>query len=261
MSKNSLLVEKKDGWALITLNRPKMMNALDRELLKELQTTLLEIDKDPSLFSIVITGAGEKAFAAGADIGELGQLSSAHEAEAQARLGQLVFQTIEELSKPVIMAVNGFALGGGCELALAGDFILASELAKFGQPEVNLGIIPGYGGTQRLARAIGSYRARYYCLTGEMFTAFQAEAWGLVQRVTSGPTLLEEAEKIAKQFAKQAPLALQYVKKAIHNGIEMDLSNACRLEASYFGLVFNSQDREEGIAAFLEKRKPSFKGK
>jgi enoyl-CoA hydratase len=209
----------------------------------------------------VITGAGEKAFAAGADIGELKELTSSVEAEAQAKFGQQVFQTIEELSKPVIMAVNGYALGGGCELALCGDFLLASENARFGQPEVNLGIIPGYGGTQRLARAIGKYRAKYYCLTGEMFTAEQAEAWGLVQKVCSPDTLMTEAENIAKQFAKKAPLALHFAKKAIHNGTEIDLANACKLEAAYFGLLFDSDDAKEGISAFLEKRKAHFQGK
>lgn len=254
----TLEIEKSLG--IITLSRPKVLNALNQQLLSELLEAVQQINDHTELKVLIITGAGEKAFAAGADIGELRNINSATTAVQQALFGQKVFSMIENLPIPVIMAVNGYALGGGCELALAGDIILSSEHAKFGQPEVNLGVLPGYGGTQRLARAIGEKNAKYYALTGEMFTSHEAHRLGLVQKVVSSEQLLQEAKEIAKKLANLAPLALQYIKKSIHNGLEVSLNNGLQLEASFFGLAFQTADRLEGMDAFLEKRKPTFRG-
>ncbi len=174
--------------------------------------------------------------------------------------GQELFSRIEEMGKPVIMAINGYALGGGCELAMSGDILIASEKARFGQPEVNLGVIPGYGGTQRLARLVGKTTAKYLCLTGEMISAEEALQLGLVQRVVPHDQLLEEARKLAKLLAQKAPIAMKYIKKAVNQGAETDLKSGLRLEAAYFGLSFDTQDRREGMKAFLEKRTPQFRG-
>ncbi len=247
-------------WALITLARPKVLNALNQQLLGELLEAIVNVSTLPNVKALIITGEGEKAFAAGADIGELQMLENAYRAEQIANFGQMVFSSIEQLSIPVIMAVNGYALGGGCELALAGDIIIASENAMFGQPEVNLGVIPGYGGTQRLARAIGEKNAKYYILTGETFTSNEAKQLGLVQKVVPLKKLLPEAKQLAEKLANLAPIALQYAKKSIHNGLEMSLESGLKQEASYFGLSFTTADRQEGMGAFLEKRKPIFRG-
>jgi enoyl-CoA hydratase len=256
-----ILVEKGEGWVLFTLNRPKVLNALNRELLQELDERIRWAEQAEDVKVVIITGSGEKAFAAGADIQELRQIASAHEAEKQALIGQAIFNRIEQLPKPVIMAVNGYALGGGCELAMCGDFILASENAKFGQPEVNLGIIPGYGGTQRLARLVGEKHAKYLCMTGEMISAEEALRLGLVQKVLPAGQLLTEAKKIAEQLVKKPALALHFIKKSIHNGLKVDLETGLQMEASYFGIVFQTEDRIEGMDAFLQKREANFKGK
>lgn len=248
------------SWALISLSRPKVLNALNQQLLGELLEAVMGISAIPEVKVLIITGVGDKAFAAGADIAELKSVENATRAEQLASFGQMVFSSIEQLSIPVIMAVNGFALGGGCELALAGDIILAAENANFGQPEVNLGVIPGYGGTQRLARAIGEKNAKYFILTGEMLTSKEAYRLGLVQKVVSLKKLLPEAKSLAEKLANLAPIALQYAKKSIHNGIGMSLESGLQLEASYFGLTFQTADRLEGMSAFLEKRKPMFHG-
>lgn len=253
--------EQGDGWVLLTLSRPKVLNALNRELLDELDEAITLVENKDEVRALIITGAGEKGFVAGADISELRQVESAGEAEKLARRGQKLFDRIENLPKPVIMAINGYALGGGCELAMSGDILIAAENARFGQPEVNLGVIPGYGGTQRLARAIGKNMAKYLCMTGEMITAEEAYRLGLVQKVVSQGDLLSEAKKCAEALAQKPPLAIRYVKKAIHGGTEVDLDTGLRLEASYFGLSFNTEDRIEGMDAFLEKRTPQFKGK
>ncbi|MDQ0415913.1 enoyl-CoA hydratase [Croceifilum oryzae] len=255
-----LLVEKSDGTVMVTLNRPKVLNALNVELLEELDQVVTWIQQEESVRAVIITGAGEKAFVAGADITELRQIETSIEAEQKALRGQAIFQKIEDLTKPVIMAINGFALGGGCELAMCGDMILASDQASFGQPEINLGVIPGYGGTQRLARAIGRNHAKYLCMTGDRISAQEAYQLGLVQKVVPAAQLMDEAKRLADQLSKQAPLALHFIKKAIHNGVEVDLKNGLRMEASYFGLTFHSQDRMEGMDAFIEKRRPHFKG-
>lgn len=258
---SNIVVEEGEGWAMLTLSRPKVLNALNHELLKELNEAIAWVEQNEAIRVLIITGAGEKAFVAGADITELRQVESAHTAEQLSRFGQAIFSRIEQLPKPVIMAVNGYALGGGCELAMSGDVILASENARFGQPEVNLGVIPGYGGTQRLARAIGTRMAKYLCMTGEMITAVEALRVGLVQKVLPAEELLPSAKQLAQQLAQKAPFALTYIKKSIQHGMDVDLETSLRLEASYFGLSFDTEDRMEGMDAFIEKRAAQFKGK
>lgn len=256
-----LVLEQGDGWVLLTLSRPKVLNALNQALLDELDEAITWIEKNDDVRVVIMTGAGEKGFVAGADISELRQLKSAEEAEKLARKGQRLFSRIENLSKPVIMAINGYALGGGCELAMSGDILIASENARFGQPEVNLGVIPGYGGTQRLARAIGKNMAKYLCMTGDMIDAQEAYRLGLVQKVVPQEELLNEAKKCAAGLAQKAPLAIRYLKKAISGGSEVDLETGLHVEAAYFGITFDTEDRIEGMDAFLEKRKAQFKGK
>jgi enoyl-CoA hydratase len=245
---------------IITLSRPQVLNALNLQMLMELKDALDRVTNHPEIKVLIITGIGEKAFAAGADIKELRKITNGPDAEKQALLGQSVFDMVENMPIPVIMAVNGFALGGGCELALAGDIIFAAEHAKFGQPEINLGILPGYGGTQRLARAIGEKNAKYYSFSGEWLNSKEAFQLGLVQKIFPLDQLLPEAKSLAKKLAKLAPIALHYMKKSIHNGLEMPMEKGLQLEASYFGLAFQTADRLEGMDAFLEKRKPNFRG-
>ncbi|OYD08069.1 enoyl-CoA hydratase/isomerase family protein [Paludifilum halophilum] len=260
MEWNHISVEKQEGWALLTIQRPDVMNALNRETLRELGQALDWVEAEGDIHALVMTGAGDKAFVAGADIKELRQVPSSEEAERLASRGQALFSRVEELPIPVIMAINGFALGGGCELAMSGDILLASQNAKFGQPEVNLGVLPGYGGTQRLARLVGKSTAKYLCLTGEMITAEEAFRLGLVQKVLPSDQLMDEAKKLAGLLASKAPKAMNYIKKSVNRGAEVDLAAGLDLEASYFGVVFNTRDRLEGMDAFLEKRKPRFQG-
>lgn len=260
MEWKNIAFEQGDGWAQITVQRPEVLNALNRETLAELEQAVERVEADEKIRALIITGAGDKAFVAGADIGELSRIPSAAEGERLAVRGQELFSRIEEMSKPVIMAINGYALGGGCELAMSGDILIASEKARFGQPEVNLGVIPGYGGTQRLARLVGKTTAKYLCLTGEMISAEEALRLGLVQRVVPHDQLLEEARKLAKLLAQKAPIAMKYIKKSVNQGAETDLKSGLRLEAAYFGLSFDTQDRREGMKAFLEKRTPQFRG-
>ena len=211
--------------------------------------------------AIIITGAGEKAFAAGADIGELNALASAVAGADQARTGQSITRQIERLRKPVIMAINGFALGGGCELAMSGDIRIASENAKFGQPEVNLGLIPGYGGSQRTTRLVGKGMAMYLCLTGEMIGAAEALRIGLVEKVVPLADLLTEAKRIGNAIAAKAPLAITACKRVINNGAHLSIDDALELEAIEFGTLVNTEDFREGTGAFLEKRKPNWSDK
>ena len=246
---------------IITFNRPNVLNALRSNLLREVSRALSELEEDDGVRAIVITGAGEKAFAAGADISELNALPSAGHGANQARFGQALTRKIERISKPVIMAVNGFALGGGCELAMAGDILVASENAKFGQPEVNLGLIPGYGGSQRMTRLVGKGMAMYLCLTGEMIGAQEALRIGLVQKVVPLAELLDEAKRIAATIASKAPLAIAACKRAINNGAHLSLDDALELEALEFGTLVDTEDIKEGTGAFLEKRKPQWKGR
>ncbi|HET9392697.1 MAG TPA: enoyl-CoA hydratase-related protein [Candidatus Rubrimentiphilum sp.] len=256
----SILVERDGAVAIVTLNRPSVLNALNAALLDDLKQTLTQLDSDASVRAIVITGAGSKAFAAGADIGELNALRSPFQGASKARSGQAVTLQIERLTKPVIMAVNGFALGGGCELAMAGDIMIASENAKFGQPEVNLGLIPGYGGSQRTTRLVGKGMAMYLCLTGETIDAAEALRIGLVQKVVPQAQLLDEAKRIANTIASKAPLAIEGCKRAINSGAHLSIADALELEAVEFGGLVGTNDFKEGTGAFLEKRKPSWKG-
>ena len=246
---------------IVTFNRPSVLNALRTKLLAEVARALAQLEADPEVRAIVITGAGEKAFAAGADIAELNALSSAGSGADQARMGQAITRQIERLRKPVIMAINGFALGGGCELAMAGDILIASENAKFGQPEVNLGLIPGYGGSQRTTRLIGKGMAMYLCLTGEIIDASEALRVGLVQRVVPAAELMTHAKRIAATIASKAPLAIAACKRVINNGAHLSIDDALELEALEFGTLVNTEDIREGTGAFLEKRKPQWKGR
>ena len=260
MAYETLLVGRDGPVVLVTLNRPKALNALNRQLIDELSHAFEDIAADDSARVVVITGAGDRAFAAGADITEIASLGPA-DARAFAMAGQAVFARIETLGKPVIAAVNGFALGGGCELAMACTFRLASEFAVFGQPEIDLGLIPGFGGTQRLTRLVGRGRALDLTLTGRRVTAAEAERIGLASSVVAPAALSSEASALAKQLASKAPVAVRYILAAVHEGADLSMDAACRLEATYFGLVASTEDMREGTRAFVEKRKPEFQGR
>ncbi len=251
---------KGDGIAMLTLNRPSVRNALNSQLLTELSRALHDLENDDNVRALIITGSGERAFAAGADIGELSALSSAVEGARKARAGQHITLQIERLRKPVIMAINGFALGGGCELAMAGDIRIASDNAKFGQPEVSLGLIPGYGGSQRTARLLGRGMAMYLCLTGEMIDAQEALRIGLVQKVVPLQELHAEARRMASLIAGKAPLAIEACKRAIDEGESLSIAEGLALEALHFGTLVNTHDFHEGTKAFLEKRQPVWEG-
>jgi enoyl-CoA hydratase len=256
-----LIVERDGPIASITLNRPAVLNALNAELLLRLEETLAGMQDDTDLRAVILTGAGERAFAAGADIAELAALDGAVAGERKARTGQHVTKLLEALPVPVIAAVNGFALGGGCELAMACDIRIAGENAKFGQPEVNLGVPPGYGGTQRTSRLLGLGAALYLCLTGEMIDAAEALRIGLVQRVVPAAELRAEGLRIAGAIASKAPLAVTAAKRAIRDGAALPLAEGLALEALHFGSMIGTNDFREGTRAFLEKRKPAFEGR
>jgi len=261
MEYESILVAREEQIATVTFNRPKVLNALTKATMRELSAALDELDQDPAVRCIILTGAGEKAFVAGADISELRAIRSAPDGAAFARRGQAILFKIENLEKPVIAAINGYALGGGCELAMACDVRIASDTAKLGLPEINLGIIPGYGGTQRLPRLVGKGRAKWMILTGEMISAPEALRIGLVDLVVPAAELMGKARELAKTIAAKAPLAVAWAKRSINVGAETDLATACAYEASQFGLVCGTEDRIEGTSAFLEKRAPQFQGK
>src|ERR1700745_2144559 len=259
MSYENLLYEKRDGIAFITLNRSKVLNALNRKTVEELRDALLDARDDSSVRVLILTGAGEKSFVAGADIGELAQRTPV-DGKDFSLFGQSVFHLLETLGKPSICAINGFALGGGCELALSCSIRLASKTAKFGQPEVKLGIIPGYGGTQRLARLCGKGVAHELCLTGEMITAEEALRIGLVNHIHEPAELLPAAEAMAKKIMANAPLAVKYAMEAIERGVEAPQEEGLFLEATLFGVSCSTEDMREGTKAFLEKRPAQFKG-
>jgi len=246
--------------AYITLDRPKVLNALNAATLDELRQCFVAIQNDPQVRVAILSGAGEKAFAAGADINELAGLNPAQAKEYAVR-GQAVLDLIESLGKPVIACINGFALGGGCELALACSLRLASDSARVGQPEVKLGIIPGFGGSQRLPRLVGKGQALQILLTGEMISAQEALRIGLVNEVVPASELLPRAAAIAEKIAANAPLAVQYCLEAVNHGSNLPLPEALYLEASLFSLSCATQDKAEGTAAFLEKRAPRFRGR
>ncbi len=260
MTYENILLEKKNSIAYVTVNRPKVLNALNMATMGELGSAFLDIRNDSSIRVAILTGAGEKAFVAGADIGELAKQDAVSGKEYGHR-GQAVLDLIENLGKPVIACINGFALGGGCELALACTMRLASDNAKFGQPEVKLGIIPGYGGTQRLPRLVGKGLAMQMVLAGEMITAQEAHRIGLVNEVTATVELIPRAEAIAAKIIANAPLAVQYAMDAVNKGMEMTLAEGLYLEATLFGVCCATEDKKEGTAAFLEKRAAQFKGK
>lgn len=256
----NILFEVKGGVAYVTVNRPKVLNALNMATMGEIAAAFTAIKEDAAVRVALLTGSGEKAFVAGADIGELGQQNPVAAKEYALR-GQAVLELIENLGKPVIACVNGFALGGGCELAMACTFRLASENAKFGQPEVKLGLIPGYGGTQRLPRLVGKGTAMQLVLAGEQISAQEALRIGLVNEVLPAAELIPKAEAIAAKIAANAPLAIQYCIEAVNKGMEMTQSEGLFLEASLFGLVCATEDKKEGTTAFLEKRAAQFKGR
>lgn len=256
----NILYEKKSSIAYITVNRPKVLNALNRATMADLRAAFEDARDDASVRVVLITGAGEKAFIAGADINELSQLSPV-EAKEYTHRGQAVFDLIENLGKPTIACINGFALGGGCELAMACTIRLASENAKLGQPEVKLGIIPGYGGTQRLPRLVGKGMAMQLNLTGEMISAQDALRIGLVNDVSPLPELMARAEAMAKKIAGNAPLAIRYCMEAVNKGMDMTLAEGLFLEATLFAVSCATEDKKEGTTAFLEKRAANFQGK
>ena len=241
----------------IPINRPKVLNALNAATLKELKCAALEMQANDSIKVIILTGA-ERAFAAGADISEMMPMTAIQGAE-HGRLGQDVFSTFENLRKPVIAAVNGFALGGGCELAMACDIRMASEKAKFGQPEVKLGVTPGFGGTQRLPRLVGRAKAKELIFTGDMIDAAEAHRIGLVNAVHKPEELMGAANKLAGQIAANGEIAVALCKRAINHGLEVDLKSGCAIEAEIFGLCFSTEDQKEGMKAFIEKRPAQFK--
>ena len=255
----TLLFELSDGIARITINRPDKLNALNATVLSELGDAITRVETDDAVRGVILTGAGSKAFVAGADITELAKQNPI-EGKARSLLGQQVFRRLERCGKPVIAAVNGFALGGGCELAMACHIRIASEQARFGQPEVKLGIGPGYGGTARLPRLVGRGRALELLLTGAMIDAAEAYRIGLVNRVVPADKLMEEAQTMLRGILENGPLAIQACLEAVDAGMETSLDQALLLEANHFGLLSSTADMQEGTAAFVEKRKPAFKG-
>ena len=260
MAYENLLVERDNAVLIVTINRPNVLNALNATTLRELSQVIDQAAADDAIRAIVITGAGSRAFVAGADINELAVQTPVGGRE-HARAGQALFDRIEKLGKPVIAAVNGFALGGGCELAMACTIRLAAESAKFGQPEINLGLIPGYAGSQRLPRLVGRGRALELLLTGAPITADEAWRIGLVNRVVPAADLVGEARKLAQAIAAKAPVAVRYILDAVATGSEMPLAEAQTYEATLFGLVSTTEDMREGTRAFLEKRPAEFKGR
>lgn len=257
MSYEYIVVERDGPVGIVTLNRPQQMNALASFLVKELATALEALDEDPEIRVIVLTG-GEKIFAAGADIKEM---ADAGPFDERLRTRLAYRDRINKISKPLIAAVSGYALGGGCELALTCDIIIASETARFGQPELNLGVIPGSGGTQRLTRIVGKHRAMEMVLTGEPISAVDAHRCGLVNKVVAVELLLEEVKNLAKKIAAKPPLAVRLAKEAIIKALNTSLDEGLELERKAFYLLFASEDQKEGMKAFMEKRKAEFKGK
>lgn len=256
----NLIVEQDGGVLLITVNRPKVLNALNSATLAELGQAFDAAATDEAVRAIVLTGAGEKSFVAGADISELA-LQTPVAGREHAHRGQRLFDRIERLGKPVVAAINGFALGGGCELAMACTIRLAAEHARFGQPEINLGLIPGFAGTQRLPRLIGRGRAQELLLTGDMIGADEAYRIGLVNHVYPAASLMDEAKKLAHTLAAKAPVAARYILDAVAGGLDMSFAEAEAYEATLFGVTFATEDMREGTSAFLEKRKAQFKGR
>jgi len=260
MTYTHIIFQASAGVATLTFNRPKVLNALNSELLSEFSHALDAVAGDESIRVLVLTGAGEKAFIAGADISELATLTALG-AKQFSQKGHRIIWKLQQLPIPVLAAVNGFALGGGTEIALACDFIYASEKAVFGQPEINLGLIPGFGGTQRLPRLVGTNTAKEWIFTGKMVPAAEAHRIGLVCGIFSPEVLMVEVMKIAGTLAQKGRVALQAAKQAINNGMNVDAATGCNIEVDAFSLCMASEDAREGTRAFLEKRKPEFKGR
>src|SRR5580704_5650617 len=256
----NVLYEKKGSIAYVTVNRPKVLNALNSATFRQLKAVFQDAQNDTSVRGVILTGAGDKSFVAGADISELAQITPV-QAEENTRLGQGVADLIENLGKPVVAAVNGYALGGGCELALASSIRVAAESARFGLPEVTLGLMPGAGGTQRLPRAIGKGLALQLILTGGMINAQEAYRIGLVNEVVPAAELIARAEAVLKQMAANAPLSVRYALQAVNKGLETSLSEGLLIESSLVAICTSTEDKKEGTAAFLEKRPANFKGR
>jgi enoyl-CoA hydratase/carnithine racemase len=260
LAPTNVLYEKKDAIAYVTVNRPKVLNALNTPTWKDLRTAFETARDDFAVRGVILTGAGDKAFVAGADISELAHVA-AFEAEQASRFGQEVLDLIENLGKPVVAAVNGFALGGGCETAMACTIRIAVDTAKFGQPEVALGLLPGGGGTQRLPRLVGKGRALQLILSGEMIDAQEAYRIGLVNEIVPAAELIARAEAILKKIGTNAPIAVRLSLEAVNKGLETGQAEGLLLEAAYFGLCAATEDKKEGTSAFLEKRRPQFHGR
>ncbi len=260
MAYENLILEKEGGLATLYVNRPKALNALNRDTLLEMKDAIASINSDPDIDLLIITGAGDKAFVAGADIAFMQNLTAV-EAREFGALGQTVFRMIEAMEKPVIAAVNGFALGGGCELAMCCDFRIASSKAKFGQPEVGLGITPGFGGTQRLPRLVGSGMARQMLYTADVINASEALRIGLVNNVVAPEELTDFVKAIAGRIISKGKLAVRFCKAAANEGLQTDIDRAMTIEADLFGLCFSTEDQTEGMTAFIEKRSANFTGK
>jgi enoyl-CoA hydratase len=259
MSYTNIIVEKKNSVGYIFMNRPQVLNALNQETLKELLLAVEDLEKDTGVKVAVLTGK-DKAFIAGADIKQMKDMNTL-QAKEFAELGHTLMHHIEGSRLPFIAAVNGYALGGGCEVMMACDIILASTTAKIGQPEINLGIHPGFGGTQRLPRLVGNAKAKELLLTGDMIDAQEALRIGLVNKVVEPEKLMEETEKLASKIAAKSGIQLMFIKELVNKGTQVNLSSACAMEISYFSASFSTEDQKEGMGAFLEKRKPAFKGK
>jgi enoyl-CoA hydratase len=260
MAYENILLEKEDRLAILSINRPKALNALNNDTLLEIKSAITEIKEDPGIDVLIITGSGDKSFVAGADIAYMQNLTAV-EGRNFGALGQEVFRMIEAMEKPVIAAVNGFALGGGCELAMCCDFRIASFRAKFGQPEVGLGITPGFGGTQRLPRLVGPGMAKQLLYTADVIDANEALRIGLVNHVVPPEELMEFVKGIAKRILSKAQLAVRFCKAAANEGMQTDIDRGMTIEADVFGLCFATADQKEGMTAFIEKRKPGFTGK
>jgi enoyl-CoA hydratase len=259
MTYDNLVVERDEAIAIVTIDRPKVLNAMNQATLEALERAMADLKADSAIRAVVVTGAGDRAFVAGADINELAVQTPAGGRELALK-GQHVFNVIENLEKPVIAAINGYALGGGCELALACTLRIAADTAMIGLPEITLGILPGYAGTQRLARLVGKGKAMELILMGAPVSAAEAVRIGLVNRAVPSDNLQTEARSWAGRLAEQAPLAVRYIMSAVNRGLEMPFADACAFEATLFGLVASTADMREGTRAFLEKRRPIFKG-
>lgn len=260
MTFENLLIERDEAVAIVTFNRPKVLNALNAQTLTDLSDALTALKADDGVRAIILTGAGEKSFVAGADINELA-VQTPVQGKEHARRGQQVFDVIEQLGKPVIAAINGFALGGGCEMAMACTIRIAADTARLGQPEINLGLIPGYAGSQRLPRLVGKGIALEIMLTGDMVSAQRAYEIGLVNKVVPAAELMAEAKKLAHTLASKAPIAVRYIIEATNQGLNMSFADGEFLETALFGTIASSADMKEGTAAFLEKRKAVWQGK